>query len=141
MNSKTIECLLCGEQETLALSKVVLCREHLCMLRGISPVENHHPEGQANSPETITIPANVHAVLTALQNQWSEILRYPSNDPAVQIARRLKVLQDFIRYLSKAIQHDSDFLLALALGQQEINGPEWWNLGQVAPLPSLEGQP
>ena len=137
---KDMECLICEIQTPDVLVQAYLCREHFSMLRGISPVENHHPEGQANSPETVTIPANVHAILTALQNQGPETLLHPSNDPVLQIARRLKVLQDFIRYFAKAIQHDADFLVALALGQQEINGLEWWKQGQVAPLPCPEGR-
>ena len=133
-SNKVKSCLVCKVQEPDVLVRVDLCREPLNMLRGISPLENHHPEGRANNPETIKIPANIHAVLTAKQTQWPEDLRHPSKDPLIQIDRRLLVMQDFIEYFLRDLQRDINFLLALSLAQQEIHGQGWWTRGQVAPL-------
>jgi hypothetical protein len=132
--SKPHSCVICGVQGPGALVPVDLCRDHLSMFQGRLPLENHHPEGRANSPETVRLPVSIHFPLTALQTHWPDALRYPSKDPVIQIARRLQVTQDFIKYLRRASRRDVNFLIAVSLAQQENRGPDWWKLGGVAPL-------
>ena len=134
MDEKKKPCIICGSQISEALVSVHICREDLNRFHGLPPYENHHPESRANSPETIHIPANIHAMLTAMQVRWAETLKSVNGDPVIQIARRIQVTQDFIECLSRLIQRDSNFLLALSLAQQEHNGPDWWKRGGVAPL-------
>lgn len=131
---KSRSCLICGIREIKALVRVDLCREHLSIFQGGSPVENHHPEGRAASSDVVPLPINIHAVLTAKQIHWPGVLHYPSKDPLIQIARRIQATQDFIEYLHQAARRDANFLLALSLAQQEIHGLGWWKRGQVAPL-------
>ena len=91
MSSKShTVCLICETGEPEALVKVSLCRDHLALLRGLSPIEAHHPEGRLNSGETVGLPVNVHAVLSSKQARWPAALRSPSNDPLIQIARRMR---------------------------------------------------
>jgi hypothetical protein len=120
------------------------------MIRGISPMESHHPEMRVNSPETVSIPANLHADLTAKQLKWPDSLKAYSDDSLIQIARRYRVMMDYleclrnvididflldyIEYLLNACERDSNFLLGLSLDQQELNGPDWCKQGGVAPL-------
>jgi hypothetical protein len=137
MKSNNIDprkCEFCEEQNPLALFSVNICRDHLNIIRGISPVENHHPEGRANSPETIKVPTSIHFILSRKQDQWPDPIRYPSDDPVISIARRIQLSIDFSEYYSKAAEGDSNFLLALTLTQQKLSGPGWWNRGGVAPI-------
>lgn len=125
-------CLICGDAD--ALKRVDICRDHFNMIREVSPVENHHPEGRGNSPETIRTPTSIHFILSRKQDEWPEPLRYPSSDPVIQIARREQLMLDFIEYYGKAARRDPNFLLALALDQQKHNGPGWWRPEGIAPL-------
>ncbi len=132
------KCEFCGEQTPLALFSVDICRDHLNIIRGIPPVENHHLEGRANSPETIKVPTSIHFILSRKQDQWPDSIRYPSDDPVITIARRIQLIADFSEYIVKAIQGDSNFLLALTIAQQKLSGPGWWERGGVAPIITLE---
>lgn len=134
MDEKLRPCMFCREGNYRSLVSVSLCRNHLNMIRGISPFENHHPEGRVNSPETVSIPADVHAVLTAKQLDWADPLKAHNDDPLIQIARRIRVTMDYLEYLLNTCQRDSNFLLGLSLTQQELNGPDWWKRGEMAPL-------
>jgi hypothetical protein len=137
-NNDSRECLFCGEQHPLALLSVDICRDHVSMIRGISPVENHHPERRANSPEILKVPASIHFILTRKQDEWPDPIRYPSDDPVIQIARRIQLMLDFSDFYCTAAQGDSNFLLALALAQQKRSGPRWWSRGGVAPIITQE---
>ena len=127
-------CLLCGENDQDALVQIAVCREDLAILRGSSPIENHHPEGKANGDEVVSLPANVHAAITALQSRWPAALRSPSHDPLVRIARRELAMQNFLGWYLKACRRDPAWLLALALTQQDEQGPEWWLRTDLAAL-------
>jgi len=133
-SGKIRACLICGARGPGVLARADLCRDHLTMLQGRSPLEAHHPEGRANSIETVLLPVSTHASLTAKQARWPDVLKYPSNDPAIRIARRSRVLRDLLTWYLQASERDSDWLVALALAQQEQHGDEWWESSQVAPL-------
>lgn len=135
MSSKSRNtCLLCEVPGSGSIVQVGVCRDHLALLNNRSPIEAHHPEGRANSAETVDLPVSVHAVLSSKQARWPAALRSPSNDPLIRIARRVRVLRDFQSWYVSASERDSNWLLALALAQQEKHGPEWWKNGQVALL-------
>lgn len=150
MDEKRKPCTVCGTNDYHSIVLVSVCREHLNILRGLPTFESHHPEMRVNSPVTVSIPANFHAALTAKQLKWSDPLKVYSDDPPIQIARRIRVLMDYlecllnvidsdflldyIEYLLKACERDSNYLLGLSLAQQEINGPDWYKQGGVASL-------
>jgi hypothetical protein len=133
-NNDSRKCEFCGEQNPPALFSVDICRDHLNIIRGISPVENHHPEGRANSSKTIKVPTSIHFILSRKQDEWPDPIRYPSDDQVITIARRNQLMIDFSEYYSKAAKGDANFLLALALTQQKLSGPGWWKCGGVAPI-------
>ena len=133
-DEKRKPCIICGMNDYHSIVLVSFCREHLNMLRGLSIFESHHPEGRINSPVTVSIPANMHAILTAKQLKWPGSLKAYSDDPLIQIARRIRVTMDYLEYLLNACERDSNYLLGLSLDQQEINGSGWWKLGGVASL-------
>jgi hypothetical protein len=65
------ECEGCGETEPLVLTRVksrVVCRECHWVRRGLSPFQAHHIGGRAPNTKTVLIGANLHAVLTLLQD-------------------------------------------------------------------------
>ena len=141
MSSKSRNtCRFCEVPGSGPIVQVGICRDHLALLKKRSPIEAHHPEGRANSAETVDLPVSVHAVLSSKQARWPAALRSPSNDPLIQIARRKLALRDLLRWYIDASDRDHDWLLALALAQQEKHGPEWWKKGQVAPLDPGEVQ-
>ncbi len=135
-DEKRKPCTICGMNDYHSIVLISVCRECLNILQGLSTFESHHPEKRINSPNTISIPANLHAVLTAKQLKWPESLKTYSDDPLIQIARRIRVTRDYLEYLLNACERDSNYLLGLSLDQQEINGPDWWKQGGVAPLVS-----
>jgi len=126
-------CLLCEEGEPAAVVQVHICREHLSLLRGMTPVENHHPEGASNSHDTIPVPTNAHAVITRKMTSWPEALREPSLDPLIQVARRELALQNFLEWYLRASRRDAAWLLALARHEQQ-HGLEWWKDLDIASL-------
>lgn len=127
-------CQLCGARGRHVLARVDLCRGHLAMLQGRSPLEAHHPEGRENSLEAVLLPVTTHAFLTAKQARWPDVLKCPSIDPVISIARRLQALRDFLAWFARASERDPNWLVAFALAQQELHGDEWWERGKVAPL-------
>jgi hypothetical protein len=59
-------CAICGlsDLRTLQTTRVVLCAHHRLLLQGLIPIEDHHIFGKDLSSFTVTLPANLHAVLT-----------------------------------------------------------------------------
>lgn len=60
------QCAMCGIDDIRMLqsTQVVLCAECRKKLQGQSVYEDHHLAGQQNSPLTIPLPANEHAILS-----------------------------------------------------------------------------
>ena len=127
-------CLLCGASGSGTVVMVPVCRDDLALLQGLSGLEEHHPEGRANSPETVPLPVSIHAPLTANQAKWVEALRIPSRDPVLGIARRTQAMRAFAEWFLKATRRDVPWLTAFALDQQDAHGPNWWKKYPIAPL-------
>src|SRR5258707_8772080 len=82
------QCHFCGEQSPLALipgTKPIICASCQRKKLGHSPLDNHHPAGEANDPTTIPIPANDHrAALSPEQYEWpKETWENPSGSPVL----------------------------------------------------------
>ena len=127
-------CLICGASGPGVLVRVDLCRDHQALLQGRSGLEEHHPEGRRNGLDTVPLPPSVHVFLTAEQARWDEALRYPSDDPVIRIARRIRIMQDYAEWYLRAAARDTGWLVALARSQQEKHGPDWWKRDQLAEL-------
>jgi hypothetical protein len=87
----------CGETETFALiegRKPATCVECDRLKRGESIMDRHHTAGRNNSPLTISIPANLHRILSERQYDWPKrMLENPDGDPLIKIAA---MVQGFI---------------------------------------------
>jgi hypothetical protein len=66
--------------------------------------------------------------------RWPEALRKPSNDPIIRIARWIQVMRDFAEWFLEATARVVPWLLALALGEQDAHGADWWKKYPIAPL-------
>jgi hypothetical protein len=131
LSRRTNACLICGARGDV---KVRLCLDDLAILQGRTPIEQHHPVGRANGSETVGIPVGVHAALSTRQAKWPAAMKSPSPDPIITIARRMRALRDTLDWFLSASARDADWLLAMALTQQEAQGPEWWTANPIAPL-------
>ena len=63
-------CEACGEAEPLMLGRFkdrIVCHECDAVRRGVSPFQAHHLGGRAPNTTTVVVGANLHAVLTLLQ--------------------------------------------------------------------------
>ena len=63
-------CEVCQVDEPLVLAKVngtVICRECEAVHRGASPFQAHHIGGRAPGTRTVLVGANLHAILSLLQ--------------------------------------------------------------------------
>ena len=95
------ECESCGYDDPLVLDRlgdgsVILCRRCRLAKCGRSTIEAHHLAGRANHPKTISVDANGHARLTALQvGGWPRpTLRNPHRDPLLKSAALMRALHD-----------------------------------------------
>lgn len=76
-------CEACGEAEPLVLGRFndrIVCHECEAVRRGASPFQAHHIGGRAPNTTTVMVGANIHAVLTLLQECfWKG--RHPPGSP------------------------------------------------------------
>ncbi len=64
-------CEACGITEPLVLARLnesIVCRECEAVRRGASPFQAHHIGGRGPGTKTVLIGANLHAVLSLLQD-------------------------------------------------------------------------
>jgi hypothetical protein len=87
----------CGETETFALiegRRPATCVECDRLKRGKSIMDRHHIAGKNNNPLTISIPANLHRVLSERQYDWPKrMLENPKGNLLIETAG---MLQGFI---------------------------------------------
>jgi hypothetical protein len=65
-------CAACGERNRLVLcwhGRQILCQECRLKAQGRSPLEDHHPGGRP-STSVVCTPANLHLLVTLLQELW-----------------------------------------------------------------------
>jgi len=79
-------CEACGETEPLMLGRLkdrIVCHECDAVRRGVSPFQAHHIGGRAPNTTTVVVGANMHAVLTLLQECFWKGRHTPGSSYAV----------------------------------------------------------
>ncbi len=106
-------CEICGypSLEPITRNGKVICYSCMLKLDNRSGVENHHILGKSY-PDTISLYANLHRDITALQRQWPDEIRNPDN-PLLIIAAVLRSIADFAVWLAVHCARFSDWLIAL----------------------------
>jgi hypothetical protein len=98
-------------------------------------MDNHHIAGTANSPITISIPANDHrSQLSADQHDWpKETLENRSGSPLLRAAACIRGFHDTMLYLAdRFLDWIADLLETLDSYLQERLGLGWWRNTPVA---------
>jgi hypothetical protein len=131
MNRKM--CLKCSYDEPSALQSVTLCAECLRQLREKSIVEQHHVLGRAVSDDTVPVPANLHAFLSARQREYPAAIRQPDH-PLLYIALVLQSAGDFAAWMSMMLPHIANWLIALHSWLAEHYGEDWLEGNDLYPL-------
>jgi hypothetical protein len=122
----------CGEQRPQALipgSKPVICAACQRGKLGQSPLDDHHPAGQANDPATTPIPVNDHrADLSPKQYEWpKETWENRAGSPLRKDAACLRGFCETSDYLSGTLLLPSAEMLEALDGFLEKRlGPKWW---------------
>ena len=122
----------CGENRPLALipkSKPVICISCDRMNKGRSPLDDHHPAGEANHSATVPIPVNDHrAVLSDAQWDWPDATwKNPSGSPGLAVAASLRGYCETNDYLtSQLLLRNALFLEKLEPFLVERLGANWW---------------
>ncbi len=128
----------CGERHPFALTGVdpdIYCREHGAARLGRNWVEQHHPPGKSNAPETVTIPANDHGVLSGEQQLWPrDTLRNPDCSPLLRAAAAIRGWADVLRLiLERTVVWVPSFLERLDESLRQCLGDLWWHeLGELS---------
>ena len=122
----------CLEADPLALTGAwpeITCREHVADRRGCRWTEDHHLSGQANAPETEPLPANDHAVLSAMQSLWPrETLRNPEGSPLLRAAAAVRGWLDILRVvIDRAMRWVPAALESLDALLTDRHGSQWWD--------------
>jgi hypothetical protein len=122
----------CTESDPFALTGVdphVLCREHDAYRLGRSWIEQHHPAGHNNDPQTLPIPANDHGVASENQALWPrETLRNPDGSPLLKAAAALRGWLEILRLaVERTVGWIPAFLEQLDAWLREQHGNGWWS--------------
>jgi hypothetical protein len=132
----------CEERRPEALipkSDPITCHECQRRKKGMSAMDNHHPQGEANDPTTIPVPVNDHrAELNSAQADWpKETLENPAGCPVLASAGCTRGYADTDVYLiEKLLLPRVQMLEALSKFLADRLGPEWWvntEIEQFAP--------
>lgn len=122
----------CGEARPEALTREksrVICQECKRKEKGMKTTDNHHPASKANSPTTVTIPANDHcAELNTAQYDWpTRTLENPDGSPLLKAAAWVRGFIDTILCMIKNGLHWVAEMLekADAFLVEEL-GPKYW---------------
>ncbi len=118
----------CGEQnpDALITAKPTICFECKNRSEGKKRNENHHVAGKANSPITMSTPANIHRALSMDQIDWPvETLRNPSGNQLLKIAGSIRgFLDTHDRLVNALIRPLPELLEKLAENQTREAGDE-----------------
>jgi hypothetical protein len=138
-------CLECGKVAPGAIPKSGICYECNRQGRGLPTTEDHHIIGR-DVDLTIPIPANLHRAISQRQAARQPILKQPSDDPLIQIARFVTIaaelfevgadylkannlpdwLPSLCNVLANLCRRATDQLLTIAHSLIEQNGIDWW---------------
>lgn len=149
-------CPECGERMAAAILKSGLCYECDLKRRGRLPEENHHVIGR-DVDTTAIIPANLHRALSHKQEQRMLILKGPSDDPLIQVARIVTIVAELFETGVEYVEaHDlpewlaglgtiaaelcrqaADQLLAIAHSLMTEHGADWWKGRILWPVADL----
>jgi len=122
----------CGETRPGALiknSEPKICHECWRKKQGKTTADNHHAFGEANSPITVTLPANDHrAELNAAQYDWPKKVREnPDGSPLIAAAGCVLGFIDMVVYLiNKGLRFVADLLVAADEYMTAERGQKWW---------------
>lgn len=124
-------CTACGESRAEMLaqrSRPKLCRTCYALKQGKKHTEDHHWAADANSPITVAVPVNDHAMLTDAQHEWPPGMRGNADgSPLVAAAAFLHGTADFIETLIvNGLRCVADFLHRLDSWLREHMDQHWW---------------
>lgn len=125
-------CHKCGEDRPLALipgSDPPICANCQREEIGKSPLDNHHPAGQANHPATTPIPVNDHrAKLSPQQYEWPPgTWKNPLGSPLLAGAAGVRGYCETNDYLvASLLLPKAEMLEALDAFLTKRLGPRWW---------------
>src|SRR5258708_28106034 len=93
-------CDVCGYRDpsVYRVEDREICAECWKRENGKTTTDIHHPYGRSR-PETVKIPANLHAYLTEGQKRWPKIIKKLPNDPLLQIAYFQRETYDLIQWV------------------------------------------
>jgi hypothetical protein len=114
----------CGEAETFALiegREPATCVECDRLKRGESVMDRHHIAGRNNSPLTISIPANLHRLLSERQYDWPQgMLENPDRHALIRIAAMLQGFIDLLDCLvDRCLRPIPTMLMRIAVAQTQ----------------------
>jgi hypothetical protein len=137
------QCTICGCNDPRVLQqdgKDWLCYECANCARGRPTEEAHHVLPKSVDPTvTVTVPGNMHRVLSELQRELPKAVREVApRDPLAWVITVLSAVHDFaqtaVHYMGAAIA----WLLRLWEALKAQHGRDWWaSLG----LPGIYAQP
>jgi hypothetical protein len=132
-------CAVCGARDPCVLvagSVPLLCYACRRAQDGAASVEAHHLAGRRNSDYTLPLPANLHRVLSAQQQDWPEALRRnPDGSPLIALAAMLRGYLDLLHAaLDRCIDALPDLLLQLDACLTQQCGDRWWERPDFAPF-------
>jgi hypothetical protein len=132
-----------------------ICAECWKRKHGKATSEYHHPFGRS-IPETVYIPANLHAYFTKVKTAWPKDLHTYPIQPLLQIAYHLRNKNDLdnwlvnhpevfvapqrdqlipaIRTYALNFESDSDYLISLHDALVKVLGKDYVNDMTLAPL-------
>jgi hypothetical protein len=114
----------CGEAETFALiegREPATCVECDRVKRGEGIMYRHHIAGRNNSPLTISIPANLHRLLSERQYDWPRrMLENPDGDLLIEIAGMVQGFIDLLDcLLDRCLRPIPETLMEIAVAQTQ----------------------
>ncbi len=122
----------CGEREPLALTgrhPHIRCYECQALAAGRPWVEQQHPQGQANGPNTVPIPGNDHRVIDDRKRDWPrDTLRNPDGSPLLRAAACLRGWLDTLRHVvDETVGWIPAFLELIDRWLVQLLGARWWD--------------
>ena len=130
MHGKNAKCKECGQTNpaVLVFSRPKLCQDCFAQRSDRSTIEQHHPAGAANFDHIVTLPANVHRILSDKQNDWNrETLQNPEQDPLLRAAAAVRGFSETCKAMIDSLLYwVGEFLEQLSEWLCDERGSYWW---------------